>query len=111
MSVTETITPQHTGQSESAALTSTAESLAVTVLMGGPSSERQISLKSGKAVAEALEQMGHDVVRADIGPNDLAALQREGLDVVFPASILRSHGPRFNRPVPARRGKGAARFT
>lgn len=85
MSVTETITPQHTGQSESAVIKSTAESLAVTVLMGGPSSEREISLKSGKAVAEALEQMGHDVVQADIGPNDLAALDREKLDVVFPA--------------------------
>ena len=85
MSVTETIMPQQAGQSESAVIKSTAESLAVTVLMGGPSSERQISLKSGKAVAQALEQMGHDVVRADIGPNDLAALDRKGLDVVFPA--------------------------
>ena len=63
----------------------TAETLAVTVLMGGPSSEREISIKSGKAVAEALEHMGHDVVRADIGPSDLAALDRKKLDVVFPA--------------------------
>ena len=85
MSVTETITPQQTEQVELARPKGTAESLAVTVLMGGPSSERQISLKSGKAVAEALEQMGHDVVRADIKPNDLSALDRERLDVVFPA--------------------------
>ncbi|MBU1870296.1 MAG: D-alanine--D-alanine ligase [Candidatus Omnitrophica bacterium] len=36
------------------------------VLMGGPSSEREISLKSGKAVYEALKQCGVDVVPIDI---------------------------------------------
>ena len=85
MSGTEIITPQQDEQIESGQAKGPAESLAVTVLMGGPSSEREISLKSGKAVAESLEHMGHDVVRADIGPNDLAALDREKLDVVFPA--------------------------
>ena len=59
--------------------------LAVTVLAGGPSAERQISLKSGTAVAEALRRCGHDVVLADISPDDLSALQRRPLDVVFVA--------------------------
>jgi D-alanine-D-alanine ligase len=36
------------------------------VLMGGPSSEREVSLKSGKAVYEALKQLGIDVVAIDI---------------------------------------------
>lgn len=36
------------------------------VLMGGPSSEREISLKSGKAVYEAFRQMGLEVVAIDI---------------------------------------------
>ena len=36
------------------------------VLMGGPSSEREISLKSGKAVYEALNKAGIDVVEIDI---------------------------------------------
>jgi D-alanine-D-alanine ligase len=36
------------------------------VLMGGPSSERDISLKSGKAVYEALSQSGIDAVAIDI---------------------------------------------
>lgn len=85
MSITEATTPQQIDESELRVTKSTAQSLAVTVLMGGPSSERQISMKSGKAVAEALEEMGHDVVRADIGANDLSALDRESLDVVFPA--------------------------
>ncbi|NIA06814.1 MAG: D-alanine--D-alanine ligase [Actinobacteria bacterium] len=85
MSGTEIITPQQDEQVESGQSKRIAGSLAVTVLMGGPSSEREISLKSGKAVAQALEHMGHDVVQADIGPDDLAALDRGKLDVVFPA--------------------------
>lgn len=36
------------------------------VLMGGPSTEREISLKSGKAVYESLKQFGFDVVYIDI---------------------------------------------
>lgn len=55
----------------------------VTVLYGGPSSEREVSLKSGKAVADGLKAMGHDVLLADIMPNDLSALNA-ACDVVFP---------------------------
>jgi D-alanine-D-alanine ligase len=55
----------------------------ITVLMGGPSSERDISLISGEAVASALEQVGHAVTRSDISPSDTSALDRDGLDVVF----------------------------
>lgn len=36
------------------------------VLMGGPSTEREISLKSGKAVHEALKENGFDAVGIDI---------------------------------------------
>lgn len=64
-------------------LTPTARSLNVTVLMGGPSDEREVSLLSGKTVADALERAGHHVRRADIGPADTTALDREQIDVVF----------------------------
>jgi len=57
--------------------------LDVTVLMGGPSSEREVSLLSGTAIADALQRRGHKVTRADILPQDTAALDREGIDVVF----------------------------
>ncbi len=60
-------------------------SLAVTVLMGGPSGERKVSLQSGAAVADALRKAGHDVTTADISPEDLSALDHQPLDVVFPA--------------------------
>jgi len=59
--------------------------LSITVLCGGPSAERQVSFQSGQAVAEALRAAGHDVTLADISPDNLTALQRDGLDVVFVA--------------------------
>ncbi|HVV71881.1 MAG TPA: D-alanine--D-alanine ligase [Verrucomicrobiae bacterium] len=39
--------------------------LEITVLLGGPSSEREVSLKSGAAVAEALRSLGHTVHEVD----------------------------------------------
>jgi D-alanine-D-alanine ligase len=59
------------------------EPLNVTVLMGGPSSEREVSLLSGEAVATALESAGHTVWREDIAPLNTSALDREGIDVFF----------------------------
>lgn len=59
----------------------------IAVLMGGDSSERDISLLSGRAVADALERAGHQVTRLDI-PCVRAVLDLPGLadhDVVFPA--------------------------
>src|SRR5881398_3659505 len=55
----------------------------VTVLRGGPSAEREISLISGRAVAEGLRSMGHEVYESDISPIDLAGL-RYPADVIFP---------------------------
>ncbi len=62
----------------------TPHKLRVTVLAGGPSAEREISLESGGAVADGLRQQGHDVFLADIGPHDLSALDHPA-DVIFPA--------------------------
>lgn len=55
----------------------------VTVLYGGPSAEREVSLISGKAVIEGLRSMGHEVFTSDVSPTDLAGLDRPA-DVVFP---------------------------
>ncbi len=59
----------------------------VGVLMGGSSSEREVSLRSGKAVAEALEARGHEVVRIvlgdEIGLDLVAAVRRARIDVAF----------------------------
>lgn len=57
--------------------------LTIVVLLGGPSAERSISLRSGAAVAAALEQRGHHVRSHDPNPglsdslaNGSAELQR-----------------------------------
>jgi D-alanine-D-alanine ligase len=51
--------------------------------MGGMSTEREISLKSGAAVAEALRSRGHDVVQIDVGPDLPARLRAEGVQVAW----------------------------
>lgn len=53
--------------------------------MGGSSAEREISLRSGRAVAAALEEAGHDVVRVELGPgiDTLGALQSSAIGVAF----------------------------
>jgi len=45
----------------------------IAVLLGGISSEREVSLVSGAAVAKALREKGYDVVEIDVGP-DIAAV-------------------------------------
>jgi D-alanine-D-alanine ligase len=41
------------------------EKLKITVMLGGPSAEREVSLKSGDGVARALRSLGHDVTELD----------------------------------------------
>jgi D-alanine-D-alanine ligase len=60
----------------------------VTVLFGGPSAERSVSLKSGRAVIDALRSMGHEVFESDISPTDLSGLDQKA-DVIFP--VLHGH--------------------
>ena len=55
----------------------------VAVLLGGISSEREVSLTSGKACADALERQGAKVSRIDAGRDRGEALARLKPDVVF----------------------------
>ncbi|HWE01526.1 MAG TPA: D-alanine--D-alanine ligase [Tepidisphaeraceae bacterium] len=55
----------------------------VTVLYGGPSAEREVSLVSGAAVIDGLRSMGHDVFGSDISPANLGGLDHPA-DVIFP---------------------------
>ncbi|MFJ4112709.1 D-alanine--D-alanine ligase [Pseudomonas sp. NPDC089758] len=55
----------------------------VAVLYGGKSAEREVSLKSGAAVIEALRSAGVDVVAIDVGDDLLARLQSEKIDRAF----------------------------
>ena len=55
----------------------------IAVLMGGPSSEREISIKSGTAVAAALADLGHEVNKIDFNAEVVAKLKSFAPDVVF----------------------------
>ncbi len=56
----------------------------VALLVGGRSAEREVSLNSGRQVAEALSQAGYPVVPIDTGDDDfISHLAEEKPDVVF----------------------------
>jgi D-alanine-D-alanine ligase len=57
----------------------------VAVLTGGRSLERQISLKSGARVEDALQRLGHTVVALDVGADMVARLDDLRPDVAFVA--------------------------
>lgn len=59
--------------------------LHIAVLMGGWANEREVSLMSGKGVADALEGLGHRVTRIDMGRDVAARLDDAAPDVVFNA--------------------------
>lgn len=59
--------------------------LHVAVLMGGWANEREVSLSSGKGVADALENKGHRVTRIDMGRDVALRLAEAKPDVVFNA--------------------------
>ena len=53
------------------------------VLYGGLSAEREVSLKSGDAVARALESKGYKVARVDVGKDVDQKLREAKVDVAF----------------------------
>jgi D-alanine-D-alanine ligase len=57
----------------------------VAVLKGGRSLERQVSLKSGARVQDALERLGHRAIPIDVGPDLVERLAAEEPDVAFVA--------------------------
>jgi D-alanine-D-alanine ligase len=61
----------------------------VAVLKGGRSLERQVSLRSGAHVEDALERAGHEVIGIDVGQDFLVRLREAAPDVAF----IALHGP------------------
>ncbi|HKR79325.1 MAG TPA: D-alanine--D-alanine ligase [Nitrospira sp.] len=59
------------------------------VLMGGQSSEREVSLRTGAAVHGALCRRGYDAVTIDVGPTLSRDLQEQKIALAF----LALHGP------------------
>jgi D-alanine-D-alanine ligase len=57
----------------------------VGVLMGGPSSEREVSLRTGQAVLKALREKGYEAVELDLHENTAAQMLAQGVQVVYNA--------------------------
>ena len=55
----------------------------VALLKGGPSLERQVSLRSGARVQDALERLGHGVTPIDVGVDLVKRLRDAAPDVAF----------------------------
>jgi D-alanine-D-alanine ligase len=72
-----------TGQSSEAGRRAAGKRVAV--LKGGRSLERQVSLKSGARVQDALERLGHEVIGIDVGGDLVLRLQRAEPEVAFVA--------------------------
>ena len=53
------------------------------MLKGGRSLERQVSLRSGARVEDALERLGHDVVEIDVGTDLVERLRESRPDAAF----------------------------
>ncbi|MDD5491347.1 MAG: D-alanine--D-alanine ligase [bacterium] len=59
------------------------------VLMGGTSSEREISLKTGRSIYKALKEMGYKAIAIDVGKNIVSDLKRKKIGLAF----IALHGP------------------
>lgn len=59
------------------------QSRKVGVLLGGMSSEREVSLRTGEAVITALKECGHEVVPIYVDGDVDVALRQERIDVAF----------------------------
>ncbi len=53
------------------------------VLMGGLSSEREVSLASGNAILKALKQKGYHAVAIDVGRDVAMQIRSQGIDMAF----------------------------
>ena len=62
-------------------MNSAAKTLNITVLLGGPSAEREVSLRSGAEVVKALRSLGHQVHEVD--PRNEKWKLPKATDVVF----------------------------
>jgi D-alanine-D-alanine ligase len=61
----------------------TLKSKKIGVLMGGRSSEREVSLKSGSAIYRSLKSLGYRVDPVDVGDDVCAVLKKKKIDIAF----------------------------
>ncbi len=64
----------------------------IAVLMGGYSSEREISLRSGQAVADALSGEGHRVLPLDLTSDDTGRIIQQIQEIPIDVAFIALHG-------------------
>ena len=57
--------------------------LKIGVLMGGRSSEREVSLRTGVAIYKALQTKGYSAVEIDVGFDIVEKIKAEGINLAF----------------------------
>ncbi|HAK72963.1 MAG TPA: D-alanine--D-alanine ligase, partial [Sporomusaceae bacterium] len=58
----------------------------IAVLMGGPSTEREVSLNTGGAILKALQEKGYQAIAMELNPlHFVTQIKAEKIDVVFNA--------------------------
>ncbi len=67
----------------------------IAVILGGWSTEREVSLNSGKAVTKALTELGHQVTAIDMAPDMSAAALVEALEKAKPDAVFNALHGRF----------------
>ncbi|MBC8414557.1 MAG: D-alanine--D-alanine ligase [Nitrospira sp.] len=55
----------------------------IAVLMGGTSEEREVSLRSGQAIFNALKEMGYNCQAVDVGPDITDVLRKQQIEFAF----------------------------
>ncbi len=53
------------------------------ILMGGTSSEREVSLRSGEAVYQSLKELGYNAAAIDVGEDIVEVLKKEKIEIAF----------------------------
>ncbi len=55
----------------------------IAVLMGGRSLEREVSIKSGQRISNALRKLGHNVIKLDIDQHIIDNLKKNTIDLAY----------------------------
>lgn len=76
----------------------------VALIMGGRSAEREISLRTGRGIARALRDLGHDVVAVDAANGRLLGTAEDAPEALPPAADDAAAGPHGLSPAVANAG-------
>ena len=69
--------------SDTHSMSTSLKNIKIAVLSGGIGAEREVSLQSGKNIADAVSAVGFKVIRSDITPADMSILDDASIDIFY----------------------------